>query len=52
MLDIELKQVVGGVSFSSTLINSFVKGIQAMYELGRRVGSALRRYKTNNLCGF
>lgn len=52
MNDIELKEVVGGISFSSTLVNSLVKGIQAMYDLGRRVGSALARYKSNNLCGF
>lgn len=50
MSDTELKEVMGGISYTPTLINAFVKGITSIYELGRRVGSAIFRYKSNNLC--
>lgn len=48
----ELMSVYGGISFSSAILNSILKGVTTFYEIGRRVGSYLIRYKTNNLCSI
>ncbi len=46
----ELKEIYGGVSFSASLLNYLIKGITSIFEIGRRIGSALVRYKTNTPC--
>jgi len=46
----ELINIYGGISFTSAVLNSILKGVTTFYEIGRRVGSYLIRYKTNNLC--
>lgn len=46
----ELVQVVGGVSISGTLINSFSTVLKTVYSLGKSLGSALRRISANDLC--
>lgn len=40
----------GGVSFSYSLINSLSSGIKIILELGRCVGSALRRGSNGTTC--
>ncbi len=47
----ELCLIYGG-SISGTLINAIVKGINSLLELGRSVGSAIRRGFSGNLCDF
>ena len=46
----ELLKIEGGISISGTLINSFARGINALLELGRSLGSAIRRVVGRNLC--
>lgn len=46
----ELLMIEGGISISGTLINSFARGINALLELGRSLGSAVRRVMGNKLC--
>ncbi|MBP3461301.1 MAG: bacteriocin [Bacilli bacterium] len=46
----ELKNIVGGLKFSAALFSSVVKGVSLLLELGRSVGTAIRRVKTNKLC--
>lgn len=46
----ELKNIYGGISFTSPIINAIIKGVTTFYDIGRRVGSYLIRYKTNNMC--
>lgn len=46
----ELKTVYGGVNFTATLLSAIVKGITSIYDIGRRIGSALIRYKSGNVC--
>ncbi|MEG2457482.1 MAG: hypothetical protein RSB41_01145 [Bacilli bacterium] len=48
----ELKCIEGGFSLSGTLINSFSKAINTLFELGRTFGSALRRMRSRNMCRF
>lgn len=45
-----LTQIIGGVSISGTLINSFSTLLKTITSLGRNFGSALRRISTNNIC--
>lgn len=40
----------GGFSLSGTLLNSIVRGINAILELGRSLGSSIRRIQTNSVC--
>lgn len=39
----ELLQVVGGFNWNGTLISSIVRGINSILEVGRNLGSAIRR---------
>lgn len=46
----ELLKVVGGVKFSAALLSSVMKGANFILELGRSVGTAIRRMSTGRLC--
>jgi len=46
----ELKDIYGGASFTSSALNAIVKAITSIYDIGRRIGSALVRYRTGNVC--
>lgn len=46
----QLLNVVGGISISGTLINSIVRGINAILDLGRSFGTAIRRISSKNVC--
>lgn len=48
----ELIEIQGGVSISGTFISSIVRGINAILELGRSLGSSIRRIGSNNLCSL
>lgn len=45
----ELKHVIGG-SVSGAVITSIFKGLSMMQELGRSLGSSIRRLFTKNFC--
>lgn len=47
--DKELLEVVGG-SITSTFINSISKGITTIVDLGRSLGSAIRRIVSGSIC--
>ncbi len=49
--DKELKQINGG-SISATLINAIVKGISLILELGKSLGSSIRRITSGNTCSL
>ena len=47
----ELSQIYGGnISVNSTLINSLVRLIMGAYELGRSLGTSIRRSRSKNYC--
>ncbi len=46
----ELLQIVGGVSITGTLINALSRGITTLMDLGRSLGSALRRAIGGTMC--
>lgn len=45
----EMLEINGG-GISGTLFSSIVRGINAMLDLGRSLGSAIRRLTANRLC--
>lgn len=45
----ELLSIRGG-ALSGTLINAFVRGIEALLDLGRSLGNAIRRIGSNSIC--
>lgn len=46
----QLANINGGINISGTLINAVVKGINAFLDLGRSVGTAIRRVSTGRVC--
>jgi hypothetical protein len=49
----ELLNISGGsTTVSATLINAFARGISTILELGRSIGSSIRRITTNKVCSF
>lgn len=46
----ELKIIVGGASVTGTLINSLIKGINSFLDIGRYLGSSIRRLVGKNAC--
>ena len=45
----ELLEISGG-GISGTLISSIIKGINSILELGRSLGTAIRRVSNKNIC--
>lgn len=45
----ELKQIQGG-GISASFITAIVRGINTIIDLGRSLGSTIRRIQTGNLC--
>lgn len=49
---IELTKIYGGVSVTGTMMNSFIKGIELVIDLGRSLGSAIRRWSDDCMCSY
>jgi hypothetical protein len=46
----ELKELYGGLSISGTVITAFTNGIKAIFEIGRSLGSSIRRLSERKVC--
>ncbi|MDD3341102.1 MAG: hypothetical protein PHN72_02750 [Bacilli bacterium] len=46
----ELLEIKGG-AITGTYINAVVKGIEALLEVGRSLGTAVRRWVEGSICG-
>jgi len=46
----KMKQVEGGASITSAMINAISKAVNTLYELGKQTGSAIRRLVGNSYC--
>ncbi len=46
----ELIEIRGGAGLSGTVISAIVRAFSLALELGRSLGTALRRSKTKNYC--
>ena len=45
-----LKKLKGGTTMSASLINSFIRGINSFMDIGRYLGSSIRRIVGGNSC--
>ena len=48
----ELLSIVGGINITGTLISSLYKAISTVMDVGRSLGSAIRRAIGRNLCSI
>ena len=48
----ELLQIQGGININGTWINAVVRGIEAIMDLGRSFGTAIRRIGSNSVCSL
>jgi len=48
----ELLEINGGGVISAALLTALVRGATAIFEIGRSVGTAIRRYISKNMCDF
>ena len=46
----ELKNIIGGGSISATLLNYIIKGFNSILDIGRYLGSGIRRITSTNMC--
>ena len=47
----ELMQIVGG-AISDSMINTIIRGINSFLDLGRSVGTAIRRIQSGRICSL
>ena len=47
--DAKLKQIEGG-AISASYLTAIVRGINSILDLGRSIGTAIRRIQTGKLC--
>ena len=45
-----LIKIEGGGLLSGTVLNAIIKGVNTILDLGRSLGTALRRINTGNVC--
>ncbi len=50
--DEQLKKYNGGLSFTPTLLNAISRAVTTLLDLGRALGSAIRRSVTNSVCSL
>ncbi|MBQ7136804.1 MAG: hypothetical protein IJO43_02355 [Bacilli bacterium] len=46
----DLLEISGGINVSGSVINAFAKGIESILNVGRSLGTAIRRLYSGNLC--
>lgn len=46
----ELKQIVGGAGITAAFLAAVIRGINSIADLGRSLGSAIRRIQTGRFC--
>ena len=48
----ELKEIQGGLNWTASLVSSLARGINSILELGRSLGSAIRRIQYGQMCSL
>ncbi len=46
----DLLKITGGVNLTATFLSSVAKCLDALLEIGRSIGSAIRRFYSDDLC--
>lgn len=47
-----LMEIDGGFNITGAMLSSIIKGINSILDLGRSLGTAIRRISTNNICSM
>ena len=48
----QLYYIEGGINITGTMISSLIKGIDTLLNLGRSLGTAIRRIGTGKICSM
>lgn len=48
----ELLKIVGGINWSGSFFNSIARAIDTVMDVGRSLGSAIRRITNGSLCSL
>lgn len=48
----EMKSIKGGGTISGSLFSALAKGFNVFVDMGRALGSSIRRLVSNNMCDF
>ncbi len=48
--DLELKEINGGFDISGSILNAITNGMKTVLEIGRSLGTAIRRSRENSIC--
>ena len=46
----ELASITGGETVTGTLVSALTTGIKALFDIGKSLGSSIRRLSTDNIC--
>ncbi len=46
----ELSTITGGETVTGTLVSALTTGIKALFDIGKSLGSSIRRLSTDNIC--
>lgn len=46
----EMRSVFGGWSFNASYLSSLIRGVNSFMDVGRSIGSAIRRIYANKVC--
>ena len=52
LTNMELKSIVAGAGISTSLMNSIIRGINVFVDIGRYLGSSIRRLISKEICPF
>ncbi len=50
--ELELKDIIGGTSISGSLINAITSLIDFVYDIGKSIGSSIRRISSDKICSI
>lgn len=48
----ELKEINGGLNLTASLISSAIRGLNSLLDLGRSLGTAIRRIRYGKMCSL
>ena len=46
----ELESITGGETITGTVVSALTTGIKALFDIGKSLGSSIRRLSTDNIC--
>lgn len=52
LTDEEMLSIIGGINISGTLIKSFTSAIEIVLDIGRSLGTAIRRLGKKGICSL